>query len=149
MFEVPGHPPSKNTGIMLEFQPKRGAFETAVLERSRAGERVLAVDAERDLPDALERYWTETAIVEPARAASLTEDVMVDLRTATTIACAEQAQLLARRRPLFVAFPQTVSHAQAQLAVELANRGVDVLVCAERAALVQLIDDPASIRSAR
>jgi hypothetical protein len=94
-----------------------------------------------------EPYWTETSIVEPARAASLTEDVMVDFRTATTMACAEQAQLLARRRPLFVAFPQTVSHAQAQFAVELAKRGVDVLVCAERAAFVQLIDDPGLIRA--
>lgn len=132
---------------MLEFQPKRDAFEAAVLKRSRAGQAVLVVDATGDLPDTLEPYWTETSIVEPARAASLTEDVMVDVRTATTMACAEQAQLLARRRPLFVAFPQTVSHAQAQFAVELAKRGVDVLVCAERAAFVQLIDDPGSIRA--
>jgi hypothetical protein len=132
---------------MLEFQPKRDAFEAAILKRSRADQLVLVVDAGGDLPDTLDQYWTETSIVEPARAASLTADVMADFRTATTIACADQAQLLARRRPLLVAFPQTVSHAQAQFAVELANRGVDVLVCAERAALEQLIDDPASIHA--
>ena len=66
---------------------------------------------------------------------------MVNSRTATIIPCPGQAQLLARSRPLFVALPLTVSKAQAQLTY----RGVDVFVCAERDALLQLFDAPTSL----
>jgi hypothetical protein len=44
------------------------------------------------------------------------------------VACGEQAQVLTRGRPFVAAFPRVVTHAQAQLAVELAQRGIDVIV---------------------
>lgn len=101
-------------------------------------------DDQRALDGVVMRMDTDALIGEPARAASV-GNVGIDLRSATNVACSEQAQLLTRGRPFIAAFPRVVTHAQAQLAVELAQRGIDVLVGAERATFAQLVDDPTAI----
>lgn len=129
---------------MIRFVPKAEAFAIELDAAVGSGSRVLVFDDHRALNGVVMRLDTETLIGAPARAATLVS-AGIDQRTATTVACGEQAQVLMRGRPFVATFPRVVTHAQAQLAVELAQRGIDVIVGAERAAFAQLIDEPLTI----
>jgi hypothetical protein len=126
---------------MIKFVPKAEAFALHLDEVAGSGSRVLVFDDGRALSGVVMRLTTETLIADRARAACLLDSGM-DLRTATTLACGEQAQVLARGRPFVAAFPRIITHAQAQLAIELGQRGIDVMVGAECAAFAQLVDEP-------
>ena len=126
---------------MIHYIPKVESFQVALEAAVTAGNCAVAVvDGSGHFRDDVLQLRTEAFIVEPARQDM--GNLMIDLRQAVTLECQVRAQELARSRPLFVAFPQVVSHAQAQLAGELGVRGVDVLVGAERAAVLQLLTDP-------
>jgi hypothetical protein len=129
---------------MIRFVPKAETFAVELERAAASGSRVLVFDDQRALDGVVMRMDTEALIGAPARAASV-GNVGVDLRNATNVACSEQAQLLTRGRPFIAAFPRVVTHAQGQLALELAQRGIDVIVGSERATFAQLVDDPTSI----
>jgi hypothetical protein len=129
---------------MIRFVPKAETFGADLERAADSGSRVLVFDDHRPLDGVVMRMVTEALIGEPARAASV-GGAGIDLRNATNIACSEQAQLLTRGRPFIAAFPRVVTHAQAQLALELAQRGIDVTIGSERATFAQLVDDPTSI----
>jgi hypothetical protein len=125
---------------MIRFVPKTEAFAIALDAAAGSGSRILVFDHEHVLKAAARRLDTETLIAQPARARTLREPG-IDLRGAINVACDEHARVLVEDGPFIAAFPRIVTHAQAQLAVELAQRGIDVVVRAERAAFEQLIDD--------
>jgi len=129
---------------MIRFAPKAETFGADLERAADSGARVLVFDDQRPLDGVVMRMDTEALIGAPARAASV-GNAAIDLRNATSVACSEQAQLLTRGRPFIAAFPRVVTHAQAQLALELAQRGIDVTVGSERATFAQLVDDPTSI----
>jgi len=129
---------------MIRFVPRAETFAVDLERAADSGSPVLVFDDQRALEGVVMRMDTEALIGEPARAASVGRPAS-DLRNATNVACGEQAQLLTRGRPFIAAFPRVVTHAQAQLAVELAQRGIDVIVGAERATFTQLVDDPTAI----
>jgi hypothetical protein len=129
---------------MIRFVPKAETFAVELESAANSGSRVLVFDDQRALDGVVMRMDTEALIGAPARAASV-GNAAIDLRNATSVACSEQAQLLTRGRPFIAAFPRVVTHAQAQLALELAQRGIDVTVGSERATFAQLVDDPTSI----
>jgi len=109
---------------MIRFVPKPEIFAVDLESAADSGSRVLVFDDQRALDGVVMRMDTEALIGAPARIGN----VGIDLRNATNVACSEQAQLLTRGRPFIAAFPRVVTHAQAQLAVELAQGGIDVLV---------------------
>jgi hypothetical protein len=81
-----------------------------------------------------------------AELAAADPEVMVDVRTAETLAAAELAQTLSRERPQRVLVAECQSHFQAQLVVDLAVREMTVIVAAERHAFLALVDDVATAR---
>lgn len=126
---------------MIRFIPKAETFTRELDAATETGSRILVFDDARALEGVVMRMETEVVIGQPARAAR-DQTVGIDLHAATATACQEQAQLLSRGRPFIAVFPRVVTYAQSQLAIELAQRGIDVMVGAERAAFAQLIDDP-------
>lgn len=129
---------------MIRFVPKAEALAIELDAAARSGSRVLVFDDNRALNGIVMRLDTDALIGEPARAATL-GNAGINLRMATNAACSEQAQLLTRGRPFIAVFPRVVTHAQGQLAVELAQRDIDVIVGAERATFAQLVDDATAI----
>jgi hypothetical protein len=129
---------------MIRFVPKAETFAADLDGAANSGSRVLVFDDQRPLDGVVMRMNTDALIGAPVRAASV-GNAAIDLRNAMSIACSEQAQLLTRGRPFIAAFPRVVTHVQAQLALELAQRGIDVIVGSERATFAQLVDDPTSI----
>lgn len=122
----------------IHFETDPGRFAALIADRTGSAPTVL-VDAD-NAPASIRQIFThEWALKAELEAAE--PDVMVDVRSAETLAATEQAQLLSRERPLRVLVAECRTHFQAQFVVEMAARSLDVTVYVDRRAFLALVDD--------
>jgi hypothetical protein len=130
---------------MIRFHTEPDVFASELDAIAGSGARIVLFDDQRALAGAIARVDTEAAVGEVARA-TVASRAGADLRSATAAACRDLADALLLEGPFVAAFPRAVTYAQSQLALELGQRDIDVIVGEDRALFEQIIDERRAVR---